>query len=68
MPDTKHCPNCGGTLQDFRKVTATEESFIAGRVGIKDAPGYWRCANGGCLWVQPYFNQAKGFSLPESFR
>jgi hypothetical protein len=67
MPDEKHCPTCGGPPQQFRRTNKEEQTHIAGRVGLKEAPGYWRCGTAGCLWVQPYFNRAKGFVLPESF-
>lgn len=67
MADEKHCPTCR-TMQPFRPVTPAEEDYIASRKGRAEAAGYWRCAKPGCLWVQPYFSQAKGFSLPLAFR
>ncbi|MFE7861224.1 hypothetical protein [Streptomyces sp. NPDC057403] len=72
MSSELHCPNCpDGKLYPFRKVTAEEERHIASVYKKKGAHGFWRCQGktklGQCLWVQPYFNQGDGFSLPASF-
>ncbi|MET9082943.1 hypothetical protein ACIPX0_02290 [Streptomyces sp. NPDC090075] len=69
---TLHCPNCPrGKLHPFRRVTEEEEKYIASVFEKKGAHGFWRCegktSQGQCLWVQPYFNQSDGFSLPASF-
>lgn len=71
MSDRIHCPRCPrGRLHPFRKVNAEEERYIAS-AGRSGAHGYWRCEGrtslGQCLWVQPYFNQRDGLSLPASF-
>ncbi|MFF6779970.1 hypothetical protein [Streptomyces sp. NPDC012510] len=71
MSDTKHCPNCGGLEQHpFHKAVKDEQKYIESQ-GHNPA-GWWRCGNRGekgrCLWVQPYFNQGAGLTLPESFR
>ncbi|MFI9819082.1 hypothetical protein ACIHFC_01185 [Streptomyces sp. NPDC052013] len=73
MFDDKHCPNCGGSkLHRFSKVGREEAAYINDKRGALDGHGWWRCTNqtpeGRCLWVQPHSHQAKGFSLPESFR
>ncbi|MET8248449.1 hypothetical protein ABZV31_31070 [Streptomyces sp. NPDC005202] len=67
--DDKYCPTCPGNKpQRFRPATKKELEYVAAHGGGKDTPSFWRCGNDGCLWVQPYFNRSKGFSLPESFR
>ncbi|WP_328871396.1 hypothetical protein OHT76_15445 [Streptomyces sp. NBC_00287] len=72
MPDYIYCPNCPkGKAHPFRRVNKTEQAYISSKRGKKDAPGYFRCegktSKGQCLWVQPRWNQGKGFSLPEDF-
>ncbi|MFK4064677.1 hypothetical protein [Streptomyces sp. NPDC029674] len=67
MVDEKHCPTCR-ELHLFRRVTPAEEDHIAATAGRAHARGFWRCTNPGCLWVQPYHVQSRGFELPgESF-
>ncbi|MGW7302908.1 hypothetical protein [Streptomyces sp. NPDC054829] len=72
MPAWIHCPTCpGGRAYPFRRVDKAEEEHIASVLGTKDAPGFFRCtgdtSTGQCRWVQPRWNQSKGFSLPEEF-
>ena len=72
MSDYIHCPTCPkGRAYAFRQVNKAEETYIESLRGKKEAPGYFRCqggtAAGQCLWVQPRWNQSKGFSLPASF-
>ncbi|MES5821083.1 hypothetical protein [Streptomyces sp. RG80] len=72
MSDYIHCPSCPkGKAYSFRKVDKAEEKYIATVRPAKDAPGYFRCqgetAAGQCLWVQPRWNQGKGFRLPPQF-
>ncbi|MFE7229772.1 hypothetical protein ACWCRF_21195 [Streptomyces sp. NPDC002405] len=73
MPDYIHCPNCPEKKpHPFGKVGPDEAKHINEARGVRDGHGWWRCESQGpkgrCLWVQPRFAQAKGFSLPESFR
>jgi hypothetical protein len=73
MSDYLHGPNCPDKkLQAFAKVGAKEAKHINETHGVQDGHGWWRCesqtSKGRCLWVQPRWHQAKGFSLPESFR
>ncbi|WP_345578347.1 hypothetical protein [Streptomyces prasinosporus] len=72
MSDYIHCPNCDDKLHPFSRVNRTEAAHINEERGVTDGHGWWRCENrtakGRCLWVQPHWHQAKGFSLPESFR
>lgn len=73
MSDYIHCPDCPGKKpQPFGKVGPKEAAYINEARGVRDGHGWWRCESrtpkGRCLWVQPRWHQAKGFSLPESFR
>ncbi|CAL9462815.1 hypothetical protein [Streptomyces griseomycini] len=72
MSDYIHCPNCDDRLHPFGKVNQAEAAHINEELEVRDGHGWWRCENrtpeGRCLWVQPRWHQAKGFSLPESFR
>ncbi|MFI0240073.1 hypothetical protein [Streptomyces sp. NPDC016845] len=67
---SKHCPNCGNSIQKFRTLTADELTSVAATVGHgrADAWNYRRCSHEGCLRVQRHFKADDGFNLPESFR
>jgi len=67
-----YCPNCPkGQAYSFRKVNKAEERYIGTVRPKKDAPGYFRCqgrtADGQLRWVQPRWNQRKGFTTPPQF-
>ncbi|MBO1333994.1 hypothetical protein [Streptomyces sp. VRA16 Mangrove soil] len=69
METSKHCPNCKGPQQNFRPADDDEKKYLIDKKELSsaDANGYWRCKGneGKCLWIQPYFNQGNGFTLPK---
>ena len=42
------CPNCGGPLQRFRKLTKDEEAQVRRILEVDDPAAYHRCTRKGC--------------------
>ncbi|MET7679936.1 hypothetical protein [Streptomyces sp. NPDC005423] len=62
----KVCLNCGGTLQEFRELTAGEREHVR-RYKPKHTrlAAYYRCARAGCLRFQRLGDMRDGDSFPE---
>jgi hypothetical protein len=60
------CRNCGGTLQEFRRLSDEEQAFVREHKPRHTRLGsYFRCAREGCLRYQRLGDQNDGGSFPE---
>ncbi|MFF7162918.1 hypothetical protein ACFZBP_16430 [Streptomyces sp. NPDC008086] len=63
---TKHCKNCGGTLQEFRELSEDEQAYVeANKPRHTRLGSYYRCAREGCRRYQRLGNHNDGASFPE---
>jgi purine nucleoside permease len=60
------CVNCAGTVQDFRRLTDAEKTYVAGQKPKHTRLGaYYRCSRDGCLRFQRLGNHKDGGSFPK---
>ncbi|WP_371664936.1 hypothetical protein [Streptomyces sp. NBC_00280] len=60
------CVNCADTVQDFRRLTEAEKTYLKDRILKHTRLGaYHRCARDGCLRYQLRGDHRIGGSFPE---
>ncbi len=60
------CVNCADTVQDFRRLTEAEKTFVKQQKLKHTRLGaYYRCARDGCLRYQRRGNHKDGGSFPK---
>jgi hypothetical protein len=59
------CPNCGGPLQTFRRLTRDEEEAVRRIKQVDDPAAYHRCTRAGCRRFQRWSNWRDGDNFPE---
>ncbi|MEU0784739.1 hypothetical protein ABZ341_24585 [Streptomyces sp. NPDC006173] len=60
------CPNCGGPLQRFRKLTKDEEAHVRRILEVDDPAAFHRCTRKGCRRFQRWINWRDGGDFPEA--
>ncbi|MFG2308624.1 hypothetical protein ACGFS9_08020 [Streptomyces sp. NPDC048566] len=60
------CPNCGGPLRRFRKLTRDEEAHVRRILEVADPGAYHRCTRTGCRRFQRWSNWREGGDFPEA--
>ncbi|MBD0837686.1 MULTISPECIES: hypothetical protein [unclassified Streptomyces] len=60
------CPNCGGPLQKFRKLSKAEQDYVAQTKQVSDPGAYQRCTgnDGACRRFQRWSNWRDGGDFP----
>ncbi|MFF3610494.1 hypothetical protein [Streptomyces sp. NPDC002580] len=59
------CPNCGGPLQKFRRLTKDEEAAVRKIKDVNDPAAYHRCATTDCRRFQRQTKWWVGGDFPE---